>query len=151
MGLFSRKATGPKIVCCPNCGGSQEVSSAAQSVVCHHCNVTIKVCDQKITNYSATVALEITGSLVIEKKGALVVQKRVVASDLMLRGSLKGNTVVYEKAHIAAGAQMVGELKARVLTVEDGASLKGFVTVIPADGCVTIDPPKELAGRVKNG
>jgi hypothetical protein len=151
MGLFSRKATGPKIVCCPNCGGSQEVSASAQSVVCRHCNVTIKVCDQKITNYSATVALEITGSLVIEKKGALVVQKRVVASDLMLRGSLKGNTVVYEKAHIASGAQMVGELKARVLTVEDGASLKGFIQVIPADGCVTIEPPKELAGRVKSG
>ena len=151
MGLFGRKDVGPKIVCCPNCSGSQEVSASAQSVVCRHCNVTIKVCDQKITNYSATVALEITGSLVIEKKGALVVQKRVVASDLMLRGSLKGNSVVYEKAHIAAGAQLVGDLKARILTVEDGASLKGHLHIVPGDGSVIIEQPKELAGRVRSG
>ena len=151
MGLFSRKLTGPRIVCCPNCAGTQEVSASAQSVVCHHCNVNIRVTDEKITNYSATVALETCGSLTIEKKGALVAQKRVVASDLTLKGSLKGNTTIYEKAHIAAGAQMIGALKARVLTVEDGASLKGFIQVIPGDGCVTIEPPKELAGKVKNG
>src|SRR5579862_1178071 len=107
MGLFSRKATGPRTICCPNCAGAQEVSASAQSVVCRNCNVNIKVGDEKITNYSATVALEICGSLTIEKKGALVAQKRVVASDLTLKGSLKGNTVVYDTAHIAAGANLV--------------------------------------------
>ncbi len=149
MGLFSRKETGPKVVCCPNCGGTQEVGASAQSIVCHHCNVTIKVTDQKISQYSATVSLETCGSLLIEKKGALVVQKRVVVADLTLKGSLKGNTVVYDSAHIAAGAQMVGDLKARVLTVEDGASLKGFIQVVPAAGTVSVEPPKELSARVK--
>ena len=54
---------------------------------CRHCNSTIKVTDQKITQYSATVGLETCGSVTIEKKGALVVQKRVVAANLMLKGS----------------------------------------------------------------
>lgn len=149
MGLFSRKETGPRVVQCPNCSGAQEVGASAQSVVCRQCNSTIKVTDQKITQYSATVALETCGSLTIEKKGALVVQKRVVASNLMLKGSLKGNTTVFESAHIAAGAQLVGELKARTLQVEDGASLKGYLHIVPGDGAVKIDPPKELAGRAK--
>jgi len=149
MGLFSRKETGPRVVQCPNCSGAQEVGASAQSVVCKLCNNTIKIADQKITQYSATVALEITGSLTVEKKGALVVQKRVVASSLSLKGSLKGNTTVFEGAHIAAGAQLVGDLKARTLQVEDGASLKGFLHIVPGDGCVKVDPPKELAGRLK--
>ena len=149
MGLFSRKETGPKIICCPNCGGAQEVGQSAQSVVCHHCNVAIKVTDQKITQYSATVSLETCGSLTIEKKGALVVQKRVVVSNLVLKGSLKGNTIVYDTVTISAGAQMVGELKARILKVEDGASVKGYFSIIPGDGCVTVERPKELGVRVR--
>jgi hypothetical protein len=151
MGLFSRKETGPRTIRCPNCSGSQEISASAQSVVCRHCNVTVKVTDQKISNYSATVALETCGSLVIEKKGALVVQKRVVASELTLKGSLKGNTIVYDSAHIGAGAQLVGDLKARVLIVDDGAALKGFISVQPENGEVTVETPKELAGRPKSG
>jgi hypothetical protein len=149
MGLFSRKPTGPRIIHCPNCSGAQEVGASALSVVCRTCNVSVKIADEKITQYSATVSLETCGSLTIEKKGALVVQKRVVASDLTLKGSLKGNTVVYDTARLSAGAQLVGDLKARVLTVEDGAALKGFIQVIPKDGCVTVDPPKELAGKVR--
>jgi hypothetical protein len=148
MGLFSRKETGPKVICCPNCSGSQEVSAAAQSVVCRHCNTTVKICDQKITQYSATVSLEICGDLVVEKKGALVVQKRVVASSLTLKGSLKGNTIVYDSAQISAGAQLVGDLKARTLTVEDGATLKGHLEIIPANGQVKVPTPREMAGKV---
>ena len=148
MGLFSRKETGPRVVCCPNCGGAQEVSQAAQSVVCRQCNVAIKVTDQKISQYSSTVSLETCGSLLIEKKGSLVTQKRVVASNLMLKGSLKSNTIVYDTAVISAGAQFVGDLKARLLTVEDGATLKGFINIVPANGCVTVETPKEMAGRV---
>ena len=151
MGLFSRaKETGPKLICCPMCSGTQEVGATAQSVVCRHCNNTIKVGDQKITQYSATVSLETCGSLTIEKKGALVAQKRVVASSLILKGSLKGNTTIYETAHIAAGAQLVGELKARSLQVEDGATIKGFVQINPAAGAVKVETPKELTGRVKD-
>jgi hypothetical protein len=141
MGLFSRKETGPRVVQCPNCSGAQEVGASAQSVVCKLCHNTIKVLDQKITQYSATVALETSGSLTIEKKGALVAQKRVVASRLELKGSLKGNTTVFESAHIAAGAQLVGDLKTRTLHVEDGASLKGFLQISP--GGVTVEPPKD--------
>jgi hypothetical protein len=151
MGLFSRKETGPKTVCCPMCSGTLEIGATAQSVVCRHCNNTIKVGDQKITAYAATVSLETCGSLTIEKKGALVAQKRVVASSLILKGSLKGNTTIYESAHIAAGAQMVGELKARTLVIEDGATLKGFIEINPSGGAVKVDPPKELAGRVAKG
>ncbi|MCY3023229.1 MAG: polymer-forming cytoskeletal protein [Planctomycetota bacterium] len=150
MALFGRKESGPRLIRCPNCSAAQEVSPAAQSVVCRHCNVTIRVTDQKITQYSATVSLETCGALTIEKKGALVVQKRVVVSNLTLKGSLKGDTLVYDTARIAAGAQLVGKLKARVLRVEDGAALKGYIEVVPANGCVMVEPPKELAGRVKD-
>jgi DNA-directed RNA polymerase subunit M/transcription elongation factor TFIIS len=149
MALFARKPTGPRTIRCPNCGGTLEVSAAAQSVVCRHCSVSIKVTDEKITQYAATVSLETSGSVTIEKKGALVVQKRVVASNLTLRGSLKGNTVVYDIAHIAAGAQFGGELKARLLHVEDGASLKGYLEIIPGNGAFVVEPPTALAGRVK--
>lgn len=145
MGLFSRKEAGPRVVRCPNCGGVQEVSAAAQSVVCHHCNVSFKVADQKISQYAAAVALETSGALTIEKKGALVVQKRVVASSLVLKGSLKGNTVVYGRAHIASGGQLVGELKARLLKVDDGAAVKGYLEIVPANGPVSAWPSKELA------
>lgn len=147
MALFARKPTGPRTIRCPNCGGTQEVSPAAQSVVCRHCNVPVKVTDQKITQYAATVALETSGSLTIEKKGALVVQKRVVVSSLTLKGSLKGNTVVYENAHIAAGAQLVGELKARTLQVDDGAALKGYLEIVPANAPACVEAAREPAVR----
>ncbi|MFH0939767.1 MAG: polymer-forming cytoskeletal protein [Planctomycetota bacterium] len=143
MSLFKRNSAGPRIICCTNCSGSQEIPAAAQSVICRHCNASIRVTDQKITQYSATVSLETCGSVVIEKKGALVAQKRVVASELMLKGSLKGNIVIYDTAHIAAGAQMVGNLKARALIVDDGATIKGFIQVIPGDGLVTVEPPQK--------
>jgi len=149
MALFARKPTGPRTIRCPHCGGAQQVSAAAQSVVCRQCSVSIKVTDEKITQYAATTALETSGSLTIEKKGALVVQKRVVASNLTLKGSLKGNTLVYDTARIAAGAQFGGELKARVLQVEDGAALRGYLEIVPANGAVTVEPPKELAVRAK--
>ncbi|HYG75668.1 MAG TPA: polymer-forming cytoskeletal protein [Planctomycetota bacterium] len=149
MGLFTRKETGPKEIRCPNCGGTQEASASAQSVVCRQCNTTIKIADQKISNYSATVAVEIFGDLVVEKKGALVVQKRVVASNLDLKGSLKGNTIIYDSVHIGAGAQLAGDLKARVLEVEDGAALKGHLTIVPANGGALPDPPREVALRMK--
>ncbi|MGD0093427.1 MAG: polymer-forming cytoskeletal protein [Planctomycetota bacterium] len=143
MGLFGRKEAGPRVVRCPNCNGTQEVSAAAQSVVCHHCNVSMKVADQKITQYAATVALETSGSLTIERKGALIVQKRVVASNLTLRGSLKGNTFVYDAVHIASGAQLVGELKARRLQVDDGAALRGYLEILPDNGPVSATPKSE--------
>lgn|GEM_PF-6687180 len=149
MGFFSRKESGPKIIRCPNCSGVQEISASAQSVVCRHCNTTVKVTDEKITQYSSTVSLETSGSIVIEKKGALVVQKRMVAANLTLRGSLKGNSIVYDTAHIAAGAQFIGELKARCLEIEDGASIKGFLQILPGEGAVTVDQPRQLSGKVK--
>jgi cytoskeletal protein CcmA (bactofilin family) len=94
--------------------------------------------------------METCGTVTIEKKGALVIQKRLVTSDLTLRGSLKGNSIVFEKAHIAAGAQLVGDLEARVLTVEDGATLKGFLRIVPSEGSVVIETPKEMIGRLKS-
>ncbi|HEY3320780.1 MAG TPA: polymer-forming cytoskeletal protein [Planctomycetota bacterium] len=146
MAFFKKKESGPRLIQCPNCGARQEVSASAQSVVCRSCNTTVKVTDQKISAYSATVSLETSGSVTIEKKGALVVQKRVVASNLMLMGSLKGNSVIYDCAHIAAGAQLIGELKARSLEVEEGAALKGFLQ-IGGDVAKTETPRSSAAVR----
>jgi hypothetical protein len=133
MGIFKQKPT-HKSITCPSCGCSQDVALTAQSVVCKHCNVSIKVGDQKISQYAANVSLETCGALQIDKKGALVVQKRVVAAELSLKGSLKGNTIIYELAHIASTGQMAGDLKARLLQVDDGAILKGYFEIIPANG-----------------
>ena len=141
MGIFNRKP-GQKSISCPSCGSVQEVAPSAQSVVCKHCNVSIKVGDQKIAQYAANVSLETCGALTIDKKGALVVQKRVVASDLTLKGSLKGNAIIYDTAHIASSGQMVGDLKARLLRVDDGATLKGHLQVIPANGMVSVTPAR---------
>ena len=68
MGLFSKKPLGPRTISCPNCAGQQEVSASAQSVVCRHCNTAVRVTDEKITNYSATVSLQTSGTLTIEKR-----------------------------------------------------------------------------------
>ena len=141
MGIFNRKPSQKSIVC-PSCGGSQEAAPTAQSVVCKHCNVSIKVGDQKISQYAANVSLETCGALSIDKKGALVVQKRVVAAELTLKGSLKGNAMIYGLAHIASSGQMVGDLKARMLQVDDGAALKGYIEVIPANGQVSAAPAR---------
>lgn len=148
MGLFSRKERGPKLIQCPNCSASQEVSASAHSVVCRHCNLSIKVTDQIVTQYSAVVALETSGSLTIEKKGALVVQQRVAVFHLTVRGSLKGNAVVQGNAHIAAGGQVTGALKARTITIEDGATLKGFLRIESGDaGEETSEEAKPWAGE----
>jgi hypothetical protein len=151
MGLFGRKEAGPRAARCPNCGGAQEVSASAQSVVCHHCNLSYKVADEKITQYAATVALETSGALTIEKKGALVVQKRVVVSNLMLKGSLKGNTYVYDTARIAAGGQLVGDLRARLLQVDAGAALRGYLEIVPANGPVKVERAAAPAAQAAVG
>ena len=149
MGLFSRSERGPKSIQCPKCSASQEVSASAHSVVCRNCNLSIKVTDQTITQYSAIVALETSGSLVIEKKGALVVQQRVAVSQLTVRGSLKGNAVVQGGAHIAAGGQMTGELKARTITIDDGATLKGFLRIVPDEHTNTTQLPAQRAAALR--
>lgn len=149
MGLFSRKETGPKSVLCPNCGGGFDVGATAQSVVCRHCNTSVKIADQKITQYAAVISLETCGAIVIEKKGALAVQNRCVGSSLNVKGSLKGPSIIHGKAVIEAGAVVLGDLAARSITIEDGATLKGYLRIAPHAPTVLAEPPKELTGRPK--
>ena len=149
MGLFSRKETGPKSVLCPNCGGAFDVAATALSVVCRHCNTSVKIADQKITQYAAVISLETCGAVIIEKKGALAVQKRCIGSSLTVKGSLKGPSIIHGKAVIEAGAVVLGDLAARSITIEDGATLKGYLRIAPNDPTVLAEPPKELTGRPK--
>jgi cytoskeletal protein CcmA (bactofilin family) len=83
-----------------------------------------------VTQYVALVTLETCGALVVEKRGALVLQRRCCASSLTVRGSLKGHAVVHGVAHLEAGAQMTGDLTAHGIIIDPGAALKGVLTIV---------------------
>lgn len=129
MALFKPPKPRLRTIHCPHCGLAQDVSITAQSVVCHVCNRSMQIADHKITHYSATTQLETCGAISVEKKASVIVQKRVVAESLSLRGSLKGDAVVFEGARISSGGYLKGNLKARTLVVEEGAVIQGYLEI----------------------
>ncbi len=70
-----------------------------------------------------TVSLSET--LYVEPDG--VIQADVTAKNVVLHGLLIGNINVTDSVHIGAGGRMVGDIRATVVVIEQGAALRGQV------------------------
>lgn len=141
MAFFRSKKPSSRSVHCPHCGAVQEIPSSALSCVCPKCNRSMQIEDRCISNYSATTEFSTCGSLAVEKKGTIIVQKKVVAATLSLQGALKGDAIVFESAKISSGGQLKGRLKARTLVVEEGATLEGYFEITPNIEHLSVDSP----------
>ena len=53
------------------------------------------------------------------------VKAEVSANNLFLRGEIRGNVIVREKAQLSSGAKIFGNLETKSLVVEEGAFLNG--------------------------
>lgn len=125
-----RKTTGAKkTVTCTYCDQPTEVAQRAMSVFCPHCKKRLILEDFKIRSYYAVRDFFTSGDVVIEKKGHVVAS--VKAGTLTVKGKLQGAVMARQLVSIRKGASFKGDLAAPRLEMEPGASLDGFVRIVP--------------------
>jgi len=71
--------------------------------------------------------LELDQRLTIGAKGK--VEANIVAKEVIIGGSVKGNVNAQERITLRAGANLVGDVKTAGIVIEDGAYFKGGIDI----------------------
>lgn len=115
-------------IICLYCAKTQEVSRRAITVSCRYCGKPLKLEDIVIRDYVARRAIETCGIVVVEKKGQ-VVADRILCSNLVVRGRVKGAVVCRETAYVGNEAEIRGDVTAHSIAVGAGAVLQGYYKI----------------------
>ncbi len=60
---------------------------------------------------------------------AAKIKAEVAARNLHLSGEIRGNVKVTERAQLSSSARVVGNIETKLLTVEEGATINGKITM----------------------
>lgn len=101
----------------------------AKSVSCSHCHQRV-ICEALvIKDYVAVRRLRTANRVHITKKGHVVAS--VWCEDLAIDGQLRGDAVSLGGLRISRKAVVRGDLRARSLTIEEGARVSGRMRIGP--------------------
>ena len=101
----------------------------AKSVNCHHCHQRV-ICESlSIKDYVAVRKLRTANAIHITKKGNVVAA--IWCEDLVVDGRLKGDSIALGSVRVSKRAQITGGLRARSLSVAEGATLVGEMRIGP--------------------
>lgn len=99
----------------------------AKSVSCKHCNGRV-ICERlDIKDYVAVRALRTANTMRLRKKA--IVNAALWAEQIDIEGRLTGDAISLGAIHVKRKAQIRGNLRARSLSVEEGASLVGEMRI----------------------
>jgi hypothetical protein len=116
-----------RCILCTSCGGLLIVAYQAKSVSCRHCNGRV-ICERlDIKDYVAVRALRTANTMRLRKKA--IVNAALWAEDIEVEGRLTGDAISLGGIHIRRKAQVIGNLRARSLRVEEGATLVGEMRI----------------------
>jgi len=118
-----------KRVLCTHCGGECEVADRAMSVFCSHCRRRLILEDFRIRSYHAVREFATCGDIVVEKQGT--VAARITAGNLVVRGRVQGDVRARDRIEITRSGEVRGDLSARRLVVESGATIRGHCHIGP--------------------
>lgn len=116
-------------ILCTSCGGLLVVAFQAKSVNCKHCHQRV-ICEALVLkDYVAVRRLRTANSIHITKKGHVVAS--VFCEELTVDGRLKGDALVLGAMAISKKAEVKGELRARSLSIAEGANVSGVMRIGP--------------------
>jgi predicted acyltransferase (DUF342 family) len=132
---------------CTHCEGVLEVAPRAMSVFCPHCNKRLVIEDIRIQRYYAVREIATCGDVVVGKRGHAVAAIR--ADNLIVEGKVSGDVVAVGCVRVASTASLTGDIRARGLSVEDGAAIHGFLRIedAPAEPDEVISPSRPSRKR----
>lgn len=116
---------------CYHCSQGLTVPAAARNTTCPTCYRPLNLDDIEVRGASASAIIMTVGRLTIEAK-AKPLTKRLHAGELLdVRGQVDANATCDGHVHLARSARASGQLKARSLTAEKGATFTGLVEIGP--------------------
>ncbi len=120
---FGQYFRGPNslTVRCFDCGGEQEVASAAQSATCKQCGAYVDLQNYKISG-SFSRDIRTAGSLLVLARADLACSK-VVCGSATIYGKVRANLYCAGDVTIRYEGRLYGELEGRHLHVEKGAAV----------------------------
>lgn len=92
------------------------------------------------------IAGDLTSAGAVTVGAAAVARGQVAAEAVLVEGQVAGNIVAKDRVELKRTARVQGDLKARRLVVEEGATLVGKVEVNPAGGALGAEPAPLSAG-----
>ncbi len=91
--------------------------------------------------------LESHSLLTVGPKGK--VKANIKAREVVIFGSVRGNVEVTEKIAIREQGNLVGDIRAAGISIDDGAYFKGSIDIVRPEPKVTTKPVKSDATRVE--
>ncbi|MCP3906297.1 MAG: polymer-forming cytoskeletal protein, partial [Planctomycetes bacterium] len=115
---------------CYLCGRRFDVSALTMSTTCPSCHRAIKVEDVRVKSYLPVIKLQTCGRIEVTRRGRVAAKTIQSGDGIECEGALEGDVETDGSVALGAKSSWKGKvLNSRVLTVEDGASLVGFVNV----------------------
>jgi cytoskeletal protein CcmA (bactofilin family) len=116
---------------CYHCSQALTVPPAARNTTCPACYRPLTLDDIQVVGASSSASIMTVGQLVIESK-ARPLTKRLHAGELLeIRGHIDATASCDGHVRIAKSATASGELRARSLVAEKGATFVGMVQIGP--------------------
>ncbi|MCU0612118.1 MAG: polymer-forming cytoskeletal protein [Candidatus Eisenbacteria bacterium] len=111
---------------CPYCGKEVTVAREAISVPCAACNRRIELEDLLVAENIGRDLM--TGASVLVRAEA-VVSGNICAGEIIVHGTVRGNLWSAGRVELARGARVNGDIRARHLVLEEGASVSGRLEI----------------------
>jgi len=132
-----------RLVRCPRCATSLEVSRNARSTLCPGCHQNVRTEDETVNTYCARREFFTEGEVTVGKKGVLIADVRVLS--LSVLGEVKGPVQVRESISIAKTGRVFGDVRAPTLSIEAGAQLVGRCEFGPRAAELSAELAEKLA------
>ncbi len=116
-------AANTKIVRCCNCRGMMRVTARALSVFCPHCQTRVSMENLRIVGSHPGKRLATAGDILVEASSRL--QLDIVCNRITIHGRVKGSVSASEGVEIGKTGQVIGDINAPKLVVDDGGSIQG--------------------------
>lgn len=133
-----------RVILCPRCDASFEISTKTQSTMCPGCNKIVRTEDEEVASYCARQELFTEADVTVTKKGHLIAEVRV--RNLEVAGEVKGAVRARESVTIDKTGKVIGNVTTPTLVVKEGGSLVGYCMIgIPVEVPQETPAPKPVS------
>jgi len=128
MAMVRRHAVdrGMRTASCPYCGREVTVAQEAISVPCAVCNRRIELEDLLVTE---NISRDLMTGASVHVRAEATVSGRIHADAIIVHGTVRGNLRAAGRVELKRGARVIGDIRARHLVLEEGASVTGRMDI----------------------
>lgn len=112
-----------RIVRCCHCRGMMRVPGRALSVFCPHCQTRVTLESLRIVGAHPGKKLATCGDIIVEASARLNLE--ITAQRVLVRGRVRGPVLAWESVEVGPGGEVIGDIKAPKLVVQDGGRIQG--------------------------